>query len=154
MILCSAFLSDACSQTGSSSLPGLAGLVKDLLEEQQKKLKKFWPCFKGVLSGIKMVFINADRCGYGSAWDSSTSSPIDLMQEMRDMFKSRKWRVTQILTHISDKMIESPFSYMYPKGHLAFTLARMAEALHAMTNDELRKMLGRKCFNRLSKRCI
>ena len=110
----------------------MASEVQDLLMDQQEQLEEFWPCFKGILTGIKTVFINADKCGYGSTWDSSASSWIDLMQEMREMFKSRTWRVTQILTLISDKM-KMNFSFMYPKGHLAVTLANMAKTLGGMT---------------------
>ena len=130
-----------CSQVSNgTAMERLASQVRGILEEQRKQLKRFWPCFKGVLSGIKMFAVN-------------TECIPDLkpyLQDMRDMFKERKWRVTQILTQIAERVRET----QSPIDHFANILENMVKALNEKTNKELREMLGPKCFRRLSKQCI
>ena len=136
----------------------MANQVKDLLKKQKKQLKKFWPCFKGVLSGIKMFAINVDLCHsiYGS--DGAA-----IVQEMRNLLKAREWTVTRILTHIGGKMRQLTTGFMGYKpfkssstysNHFADLLDGIAKTVSEMTNDDLKKSLGPKCFKKLSKRCI
>ena len=145
-----------CSETGGGLR--LVNQVKVLVKKQRKQLKKLWPCFKGVLSGIKMFAINVDFCKsiYGPAGAA-------IVQEMRILFKAKEWTVTRILTHIAmimrglttDSMgLNSFMSSGTYSNHFADLLDSMAKTVGEMTNDDLKKSLGPKCFKRLSKRCI
>ena len=137
-----------CSET-NGGLETLTAEVKDQLKKQRRRFKKYWPCFKGILSPIKGFVINLDVCT-GNPYSEGRA----IVQEMSDLFLEKELTLTQILRHITNK-ISPPLGYSGTFfSTWANVLTRMADTVEKMTLDELEDMLGCKCFRRLSRPCF
>ena len=136
-------------------LESLTAQVKDQLKKQRRRFKKYWPCFKGVLSGIKGFVINLDVCSYYYG-----NKGTAVVQEMSDLFLEKEMTLTQILRHIAIKTagLHSPQVGYYTSDTFSIiwvkVLMDMVNTVEKMTLDELEDMLGCKCFRRLSRPCF